>query len=122
MVKKKASGKKKETTGRYKGARLTEARRVAREAARTSPVGVLSLPGVGFRTEPKDPSADLWVQNARAVFVVRGLSRKGKKWIEERAEGYEGDALFGPGAYTIDPEAMAPLIVGFKAASLTVTP
>lgn len=109
----------------YKGARLAEARRVAREAMDKHPVGALSLRGVGLKMTPKNPKADIWAQDAGVVFIVRGNTDRGRSWIARHAdhsEGFEGNVLFGRGAYTVARELMAPALVGFKDAGLTVTP
>lgn len=107
----------------YKGAKLAEARRIAREAAKTHPRGVLSLPGVA---KPKHPKADVWIlQAGDAVRVVVGLSRQGKGWIAryaDHSEGYEGEPIFGPGAYRVDPELIPAIMRGLEGAGLTVTP
>lgn len=109
--------------GPYKGAKLAEARRIARQAAKTHPRGVLSLPGVA---KPKHPTADVWILSAGdAVRVVVGLSRKGKGWIARHAdhsEGYEGATIFGPGAYRVDSEWIPAIMRGLEGAGLTVTP
>jgi hypothetical protein len=127
MVKKKqkkTTRTTREAPEKLKGARLAEAKRVAREAAAKHPRGVLSLPGVG---KPKDPKADVWVLQAGPLpfRIVLGLSDEGKAWIARQAdhsEGYEGEPMFGAGAYKIDASLVTPLKRGLDAAGLTVTP
>lgn len=114
--------KKKVTKPRTKDARLATARRVAREAAKKSRTGVLSLIGV---KRPKDIKADVWVHDGDSVFVVRGWSKRGKNWIAkvaDHSEGFEGSPIFGVGAYAVQRPMMAPILRGMLEAGLTVSP
>jgi len=105
-----------------KDKRLAAARRAARAAVKKSRVGALSLIGV---KGPKDPKADVRIHDGDAIYVVWGLSARGKNWIAKNAdhsEGFEGSPIFGVGAYSVPRPMMAPILRGIEAAGLTVTP